>query len=379
MKTQKNILIAVLFLLAFVFQSCEKLDTIEKKNNSGILPTRFKVDIPSSLSNAQYIGNYKSANSTDSDTIKGNEIYQNLNTFIAIGEGSADIVMHIIAGIAIYDIDEPMTLTFEGDDDHRAKNLVVEQNALYSDRTWQYMLTITDAESESETDGGKALQVFWNTDPIDGIAIVKPYNCDRIKNSNANDAIVKIEYSETGTEQYERYMIVELAGFPMGDDAKEPFAINSLKMFVGRNGNYVDVYGNSNHPNAKFFTDNTGFNWAFVASGLEDQDIAVAEVGLPPCSLDETSRTVLLKDYSFKNVLTSEINQWFIETIGFKPDSAGLAGYLRNADAPGFFTHQGFVQGGLAPSDDYNPLVSRIQNLSPYSPKKINDLEIEFK
>jgi hypothetical protein len=380
MKTQKNILIVVLFLLAFMFQSCEKLNTIEKKKGSGILPARFKVDIPSSLSNTQAkSSNYKSANSTNSDTIKGNAIYQNLNTFIAIGEASADIVIHIIAAIAIYDINEPLTLTFEGDDDHRAKNLVVEENAMYSNKTWEYMLTITDAESESETDGGKALQVFWNTDPIDGIAIVKPYNCDRIKNGNAKDAIVKIEYSETGTEKYDRYMVVELAGFPLAEDRKEPFAINTLKMFVGRNGNNVDIYGNSNHPNAKFFTDNVGFDWAFVASGLDNEDIAVAEVGLPPCSLDETNRNVLLKDYSIKNVLTSEINQWFISTIGIKPDSTSLAGYLRNADAPGFFASQGFIQGGVAPSDDNNPLVARIQNLSPFNPKTINDLEIEFK
>jgi hypothetical protein len=379
MKTQKNSLIVVLLLVVLMFQSCEKLDTNEKKKNTGILPERFKVDIPNSLSNSGAGINYKSTNSTNSDTVKGNAIYQNLNTFIAIGEGSADIVMHIIAAIAIYDINEPLTLTFEGEDDHRAKNLVVEQGADYSNRTWQYMLTITDAESEREADGGKALQVFWNTNPIDGIAILKPYNCDRIKNSKAKDAIFRIEYSETGNAQYERYMIVEIAGFPMADARIEPFAINSLKMFVGRNGNYVDIYGNSNHPSAKFFTDNTGFNWSFVASGLDNKDIAVAEVGLPPCKLDESNRNVLLKNYSIKNVLTSEINQWFVQTIGFKPDSTDLAGYLKNAEAPGFFTKQGFVQGGVAPSNEYGPLVSRIQNLSPYNPKAINDLEIEFK
>jgi hypothetical protein len=380
MKTKKNILIALLFLLALMFQSCEKLDTNEKKKNTGILPERFKVEIPTSLSSTQAGGgNTKSANSTNADTIKGNAIYQNLNTFIAVGEASADVVIHIIAAITIYNINEPMTLTFEGEDDHRAKNLVVLQDADYSGRTWEYMLTITDAESESEADGGKALQIFWNTSPIDGIAILKPYNCDRIKNSNAKDAIFKIEYSETGTDKYERYMIVEIAGFPMPAAKLEPFAINSLKMFVGRNGNNVDVYGNSNHPNAKFFTDKTGFDWAFVASGLDNQNIAVAEVGLPPCNLDENNRDVLLKDYSIKNVLTAEINQWFIETIGFRPDSSDLAGYLKNADAPGFFADHGFIQGGVAPSDDYNPLVDRIQSLSPFNPKTINDLEIEFK
>jgi hypothetical protein len=380
MKNQKNILIVTLFLLTLMFQSCEKLDNIEKKKNAGILPERFKVDIPTSLSNTQAGGGgYKSATSTDADTIKGNAIYQNLNAFIAVGEASADVVMHIIAAIAIYDINKPMSLTFESNDDHRSKNLVVEQGTEYSDRTWEYVLTITDAESENEADGGKALQVFWNTSPIDGIAILKPYNCDRIKNSNSKDAIFKIEYSETGTDQYERYMIVEIANLPLPAANLEPFAMKSLKMFVGRNGDFVDVYGNSNHPNAKFFTDRNGFSWSFVASGRDNEDIAVAEVGLPPSNLDENDRTVLLKDYSIKNVLTTEINQWFIETIGFRPDSSDLAGYLKNADAPGYFADQGFIQGGVAPSVDYSPLEDRIQNLSPFNPKTINDLEIEFK
>jgi hypothetical protein len=380
MKTQKNILIAAIILLAFMFQSCEKLDTNEIKKSSGILPERFKVDIPTSLSNNLTAGgNLKSTASTNADTLKGNQIYANLNTFIFVGEASADVVMHIIAAIALYDIDKPMKLTFESNDDHRAKNLVVEENAFYSNRTWEYVLTISDAESENEADSGKALQVFWNTSPIDGIAILKPYNCDRIKNSNAKDATYKVEYSETGTDQYDRFMIVEIANLPLPNAKLEPFAMKSLKMFVGRSGNYVDVYGNSDHPNAKFFTDKTGFSWSFVASGKDNEDIAVAEVGLPPFNLDENDRNVLLKDYSVKNVLTTEINKWFVQTIGFRPDSADLAGYLKNADAPGFFADHGFIQGGIAPTSAYNPLVDRIQNLSPYNPKTVNDLEIQFK
>lgn len=379
MKTLKSILLAVLFLSALMIQSCEQVDK-EKVTETGILPERFKVDIPNSMSNSNYSSkSYKSATNANSDTIKGNAIYANLNTFIAIGEASADVVIHIIAGIAIYDIDEPMSISFIGDDDDRTKNLVVEEDVEFSDRTWEYALTITDAESEGNTDGGKALQVFWNIDPIEGIAIIKPYNCDRIKNAEAVDAIFKVEYSEVGNADYERYMIVEIAGLPMQAANVEPFSVNSLKMFVGRNGDAVDVFGNSNHPNAKFFTDKTGYNWAFVASGFDTKDIAVAEVGLPSNTLDSDDRDVLLKDYSIKNVLTQEINDWFVETIGFKPDSVSLSGYLKNADAPGFFADQGFIQGGIAPSDDYLPLLDRLEDLTPFNPKEINELMIEFK
>jgi hypothetical protein len=379
MKTLRSILIAILFLSVLMIQSCEQLDK-EKIADTGILPERFKVDIPNSISNSNYSSkSYKSASNADADTLKGNAIYGNLNTFIAVGEASADVVVHIIAGIAIYHIDEPMSISFVSDDDNRTKNLVVEENVDFSDRTWEYELTITDAESEGTTDGGKALQVFWNVEPIEGIAIIKPYNCDRIKNDEATEAIFKVEYSEVGTADYNRFMIVEIAGLPMKSAKAEPYAINSLKMFVGKNGNTVDVYGNSNHPNAKFFTDKTGYNWAFVASGFDNENIAVAEVGLPSNTLDSDDRTVLLKDNSIKNLLTQEINDWFIETIGFKPDSASLSGYLKNADAPGFFADHGFVQGGTSPSDDYLPLIDRIDELTPFSPKKINDLSIEFK
>lgn len=378
MKTLKSILLVVLVLTALMIQSCEQIDK-EKTTDTGILPERFKVDIPNSLSNTNSTSKsaYKSASKANSDTIKGNEIYGNLNTFIAVGEASADVVVHIIAGIAIYHIDEPMSISFVGDDDNRTKNLVVEENVEFSDRTWEYGLTITDAESEGNADGGKALQVFWNVNPIEGIAIIKPYNCDRIKNAEVADAIFKVEYSEAGMANYERYMIVEIARLPM--KTAEIYGINTLKMFVGRNGDAVDVYGNSNHPNAKFFTDKTGYDWAFVASGYDSKDIAVAEVGLPSNILNSDDRGVILKENSMKNVLTQEINDWFIETIGFKPDSASLSGYLKNADAPGFFADHGFIQGGTAPSDDYLPLVDRIKDLTPFNPKEINDLMIEFK
>jgi hypothetical protein len=296
-----------------------------------------------------------------------------------VGEGAADIVQHVIASIVIYHIDKPMVVSFESDEDHRVKNLVVVENAEYDSRLWEYELTISDALSENEADNGKGIQVFWNTDPIEGIAILKPYNINRNENEKALNAMFRIKYSEAGTSQYDATMSVEIANLTMPDATIEPFALKGMKMFVGKKGNNIDVFGNSDHPNAKFYTERAGFSWAFVASGLKTEDIGVAEVGLPPSNLDESDRNVLLKDYSVKNVLTEEINQWFIDKFGFRPDSTDLAGYLKNADAPGFFSDQGFVQGGTAPSADYNPLIDRIIQLSPYNPKSVDELSIEFR
>jgi hypothetical protein len=215
MKTMKNIFAAVLLSTIFLIQGCDE-NLNQRQNETGILPERFKIDIPSSISNNQALKTTgeKSANGIQSDTLMGNEIYAHLNFFIAVGEGAAEVVENIILAIAFYDIDEPMSLSFTGDDDHRVKNLVVIEDVEYSDRTWQYELTITDAESENDIDGGKALQVFWNTDPVEGIAILRPYHIDRQHDIEWLDTKFRIEYSEVGTEVYETYMTVEIAGLP---------------------------------------------------------------------------------------------------------------------------------------------------------------------
>jgi len=380
MKTTKNILLLGIIGITLLIQGCEESNSKNPNEDTGILPSRFKVDIPSSLSNdAANNAALKSASEIETDTLTGKEIYAHLNTFIAVGEGVSEIVEDIILSIALYDIDEPMSLSFQSDEDNRVKNLIVTEDAEFAGRVWEFMLTITDAESENESDGGKALQVFWNRNPIEGIAVLKPYNIDRQHDRAWLDAIFRIEYSEAGTEAYEAYMTVEIADLPMPDPRLDPYALNSLKMYVGKDGDRIDVFGNSDHPNAQFFTERTGFSWSFVASGFDEQNIGVAEVGLPPSTLDEDDRDVLLKEYSIKNVLTEEINEWFYDNFGIHPDSTELASYLQNADAPGFFDEEGFIQGGTSPGEQYNELVSQIDNLSPFNPKDVNELQVEFK
>lgn len=379
MKTIKK-LIPAIFMIALLIQSCELNDLQTPEMKTGILPDKFMVDIPGSLSTQMKSAgiSMKSTECIQVDTLNGNAVYAHLTNFIAVGEAGAEIIQDIILAIALYDINQPMTLSYESHDDGRIKNLVVEESGEYAGEIWEYMLLITDAASESDPDGGKALQVFWNTSPIEGIAILRPYHIDRKHDREALDAVVRLEYSEAGTSEYDAYMIVEIADMPMPDPRLNPFALNSMKMYVGRDGDRVDVFGNSDHPNANFFTDKVGFNWAFVASGFDSQDIAVAEVGLPPSLLDEDDREVLLKDYSIKSVLTEEINQWFLETIGLRPDSSDLAVYLHNADAPGFFADHGFVQSGVSPGEEYNELLNQMELLAPFNPKSINELQIDF-
>lgn len=383
MKTLKKIFTISFLSIALLFSSCELSREVEPGTDTGILPERFKIDIPTSLSNEGVESGLKSATATESDTLNGNSIYRHLNSFIRIGEGAADIVQGIMFAIAFYDINEPMRLSYECEEDGRIKNLVVEEDVEYAGKRWEFMLTISDAESEGEPDGGKALQVFWNERPIEGIAILKPHHIDRHRNRLARHAMFRIGYSEAPSDKYERTMMVEISGLPIDEEGVEKgrpsFALRNMKMFVGKNGDRIDVYGNSDHPNARFFNDRAGFSWSFVASGFDSQDIGVAEVGLPPSILDENDGDVLLKRYSMKNVLTNEITEWFLKNWGIGPDSADLANYLQNTEAPGFFAQQGFVQAGVSPREAYDPLIRAINDLAPFNPKEVHEQTIEFK
>jgi hypothetical protein len=372
MKT-KNLILSFFVVFALLMQSCQQ-DPEPIVSSDSILPSNFSVDIPKSISS----DNTKHLKNTKADSLSGRDVYMNLSLFIHVGESAAQITEDIIKAIRVHQINRPMSLSYEGDD-HRTKNLTVIENSPFNGVTWTYQLTITDAQSEGNEDGGNAMQVFWNPSPIQGIALLKPYNIDRTNSADAGNATYRIEYSEAGEHGYDASMIVSIAGIELSDPQVDPYSINALKMFVGKKGDIVDVYGNSNHPNAKFFTDDTGFSWAFVASGNESSDIAVAEVGLPPHTLDETNRTVLLEDYSIKNVFTEQITEWFLDTYGIAPDQESLSMYLQNADAPGFFDTDGFIQGGTSPGDEYTDLLSNIQILAPYNPKSVNDMVIVFK
>ena len=359
----------MLALLALVFFiSCTKEKDEAEVTNESILPANWGVDIPNAISN---VGETKNLSTTQGDTLNGNEIYENLRTFIAVGESASEIVNAILTSISANNINEPMSLTYTSDEDGRAKHLEVIENSVFDGQSWEFQMTISDAGSLANADGGCGLQVFWNESPVKGIAIVKPYNINRTDNIDSPNAVIKVAYSEVGENGYDKQMTVELAG--LSNINNDRWYLNSLKMFVGKVGNIVNVYGNSNHPNA-FFFDSTaiGYDWAFVASANEVTGIAVAEVGLPRNSLNSTDRTELLVTNSIHTVFNDQII-----ALGYLQED--VDNYLYNTDAPGYFNYNGFVQGGIAPSGDYSTLESYIGNLTPYNPSEIRDLTISFK
>lgn len=368
MKTKQLLISIILMGMIGVFMLSCKKETIDEPDQSSV-PTKFSVDIPSSLSR-----NATGNKDTDSDTLNGNEIYQHLCTFIYVGEKSAEFIQEIIVAISSNNINHAMTFSYFSQEDGRVKNVTVLENVSFDSNTWQLQLTITDALSESNPDGGKALQVFWNNNPIKGLAILNPYNANRTEWLDFPEVMYSVYYSEAGENGYSNQMLVSMADLPLENPLDNPYSMQSMKMFAGKSGTYVDVYGNSNHPNAKFFTTQTGFDWAFVASSNSPMNIAVAEVGLPLNTLNSSDRIVLLEDNSILNVFTDQIYETW-PTI----DSATVAGYLHNTQPPGYFDSNGFLQGGVSPGSNYNDLEQRMDQLSPFNPFQILNLVIEFK
>lgn len=375
MKTLKLVSFVLMAGMAFsiFLSSCESNPEVTPQQD--ILPQSLTVEIPAALSyNDASDGRLGRLGRIREDSLRGNHIYLHLGTFIAVGKGASKIVEGIIFGLRKYHIDRVMSMSYRGEDDNRTKNLIVESNVSFESKVWDYQLTITDADSEGNDDGGKALQIFWNKSaPIMGIAIIKPFNCDRQKNADAKDAMFRINYTELSDLGYDAQMEVLISGLPLESPLDNPYSMSTLSMFAGKKGDVVDVFGNSNHPNAILFSGNAGFNWAFVASGNDTKHIGVAEVGLPPSELDSDNREVLLKDYSVKNVFTSEIT-----TVWPGIDQQLLALYLKNTAAPGYFDNDGFISGGVSPGSEWNSLTDRLEDLTPYSPKSVSMLNVSF-
>jgi len=366
MKKLQAILFSVLVLMAI---SCSKEEAVN--NEASIVPRKFKVDIPESVSSDKSKGI-----SAKSGLLSGDDIYQNLRLFIAVGEKSADMVQEIMTAIAVHNINRPMSLSFKSDDDGRIKNLEVVENSDFEGITWQFQLTITDAESEGNADNGVGLQVFWNSNPVKGIAIFKPINTNRVDSMASADFAVRIDYSEAGENGYEQQMIVSVNRTPEVW-RNDRFYISNLKMFAGKKGDVVEVYGNSEHPEGYFLDVNkAGFNYAFVASSSISENIAVAEVGLPGNLLNSTSRETLLGTNSIFEIFRSEIAAYYNVPL----DNPLINLYLHNAVSPGYFNQNGFVKGGTAPeTGNYSPLKTAINNLTPYNPIDVHNLNVNFK
>jgi hypothetical protein len=360
MKTMKNI---SLFLVAaaLLISSCEK------KGKKNIVPEDFKIGISDAISSPDFDKKGLQYDLLD-DTVRGNELYQQLRNMIYVGEFSADIVNSSMLTIRELGIDQAMDFSFTSKDDGRKKDVVVRENVDFQNRTWQYGMMITDA-------GNKAFQLFWDLNPVEGIALldIGEFNHQALLQRNS---FIKIEYSEDDLF-FDRQMLVYITNL----DSLDRNYMNKLKMFVGQWGDLVYIRGNSNHPTAAIVDPNYvgGRSWCFVAKNHINLNIALAKVSMPPVDLNTISG--IWSTFSMDKVLEEEIRTVYSDLPTVEQDAI-VAVATAEAKSPGFFVgNAGFYTSGL----DNIPLLPGFDNdfidlsgLDPFIPNEVNIMDLTF-
>jgi len=353
-----SVLYVVFMSVVLSFYSCDKNETSDNNNTNGILPKSFSIDIPSSLSN----------NSTTkglNEELNGNEVYKLMRAFVFVGDFSAEIIKAEITLLSAFNINKPMDLTYVSKEDNRQKHLVVVENASFEGKNYQYKLTISDGNDIG-------LQLYWNTNPVKGVSIIQGYNLNRSEPKNHN-AKIRIDYSEAESK-YQKQMEISIAGL----DTNMIDKMDKLKMFVGKNNDVLDVYGDANIPAIKHILDpkhTGGYSWVFTARTNETLNISVAKVAIPQTTLASVDK--IFETYSIFNVINNEIHAVYGNTI---PQTI-IDSYLKNTATPAYFNGTlGFISCGELPTGvvGFTSNFVDLSNLTPYVPNDVNNLTINF-
>ncbi len=355
MKSLKLIALLISFSLMV---ACSSDDEVTRSVD---IPSTFSIDIPSSISSNT--GRLNGRTTGDGDgIIEGDEIYESLRYFIYLGEESADILELTLQVGAILEANNVRSYTFDGDDDGREKRIEISEDVTRGGVSYEYEMTMVDTENDDQ-----AVQLLWNTNPVSGIAILKPYNIDRNDTEASESAFLRIDYSEDDAN-YDATMTISISGV----EPVENGDIDNMKMFVGKKGDIIEVMGNSNHPNVVIIDEDFtgGRNYAFVGRGDESTDLGVVKLALPPSS---TATADVLDMYSVYAVLEAEIN-----AVGDFSESE-IEAILVEAHSPAYFNNDGFITSGEdnKPASFSDSFVD-LAGMNPFVPNDIKNLEIDF-
>lgn len=347
--------ITVTLLFSLLFISCKN----EKEVNANIIPANFYLDINSALSFQH--------NPLITSAIEkpGSEYYKEVASIINQAETSSKIVSDAIKNLRIHNLYQASTFTYISMEDGRRKDIEVRENIYKENRTWPYELTLKDQ------DGSTALQFYWSSTPLRGFAIFNPTNHNRSNLNYPSSAMFRVDYSEKKST-FEKTMEISIAGLSVLPS--DTFGISSMKLFVGKNGELLNIYGNTNHPEFTLSPQSSqhGRNYSFTAKGNITLNIGTVKVGLPP-SL-QNSNTTIMTDYSLYNVLHSELY-----TAGIS-DQNKRNSVLNEAKSPGFFTNDGFIKVELPPVNaGFDETMINLNDLTPYVPMEISNLKVDFK
>ncbi|SMD32031.1 hypothetical protein SAMN04488029_0369 [Reichenbachiella faecimaris] len=353
MKKLSLLILSTIFFLACSDEK-DQLDDLQSTE----LPDSFTVDIPSTLSNPAGLS---AGRVKESQELSASDIYGGLRGFIYVGENAADALEEIIKVAAVAQVAGLSEFTIESEDDGVSKTFNFNQDVTYASVTYDNEMRITDE------DGDLALQVVWNTDPVSGTAILNPYYLDHTEGEDLIDTFYRLDYSESADGNTQE-MTVSISGIPLDE------GLNNLKMTVIKTGDIVEVFGNSNHPNLTIISEELvqDRNYAFRARADESNDIAVAEVALPPSSVETAD---VMEDYSIYTVLDAEIKSAGVT------DQDEIDAYLANAVPPAYFDDViGFLGAGeeVPANDGFTSEFIDLSDLAPYVPHDIANMTVGF-
>lgn len=363
----KNLLSLIGILSLLFISSCKKDRNTDLDPKTNIIPrSNMTIAVPSALSEAQHIDEddeYIPNKNNKDNILSGDDIYGLLRVYVGAGDQAGQFAQFLINSVYQMNLTQDTSITYPSSDDNRNKTLTITSNVTLEGIAYDYELTIRDQS------GDLGLQMAWNNTPLKGLFILNPFNLNREDTSNPESLYYRVDYSEKGELGFEKHMIVTVSELPLV--LTDQFSINKVKMVVGKTGDIISIYGNSNHPNVRALGGgNEGINWAFRANINTTENIGVAEIGLPPVSL--TDSTIIFTNYSIRDVLSDALNPIFNDSI--------VNSYLTNASAPGYFDSTGFISGGANVPDSrfsQNNL-NILTGLTPFAPYTVNGINLSF-
>lgn len=356
----------LLFFGITIFFSCDtfKLETIETESQI-TLPGKVTIEIPSSLNAIEQTLNNKNLLSIDT-------IYNYIRIFINIADEAGKIAENSFDRLSAIETKDILEFSYTGNDGN-TKNVSIRENFIENDVSWDYYMEIYNV-----TFADLALKAYWNSDNNEQKIVFNPSKVNVKEMLEHPDALVEIVYKQDiASEPYEKSMFMAIKGLTIPEN--DHFSPDNILLFIGQNGNTLDVTGSSNNPNVIFLNDeySGGRNWSFVAKVDLVQNIAVAELALPP-SWIETNENLPV-NYSLKQILLDEMRLTFPETILMTDEQVLNMINLDPSEIenPVYFNNLGFAGTGIAPSTNYSSLIN-FEGQSFFVPIKVRDYNLEL-
>lgn len=323
-----------------------------------ILPEKVSIDIPDALS---FETTLVEGQIGQINLIEGKDIYNNLRGIIRESELSVNVLRELIDMVAEAEIDSAVEFSIVSNLDNRQKDISIRRDVTRNFKNYSFQMDVSDG-------GVTAAQLLWRVDPIDILAILKPFDLNRNTDAAMKDVFKEIVYNEEHLT-YDELMGISITNMP------ESSGFNNIQIVAGKIGSIVEVFGNSNHPNLILIDESFtgGRNYAFVARANAELDVGVALLALPPSAVDTNEN--LFDEYAVLNILEQEL-----ETSGIV-DQSIIDLVLNHATAPSFYSGaEGFLSSGANIPD--NPAFSNsfidLSSFVPFVPRDIRDLEISF-